>query len=125
MKTYYITGIVGGIALFLIMFIIGSCSSCIDENNRIKGVEDYSENKIALRYYLTDDYNNSQVGFLYISKGKSFSIDYFPKKEGYRFLGWYDNPNLQIARMIADKNGFSKETVNTEIILYPIFEKES
>lgn len=124
MKTYYISGIVGGILLFIITFIIGSCSSCTFENGLIDKSEENAENKVVLRYYLSDDYNNSPVGFKYVEKGSSFVIDAKPTKEGYRFLGWYDNSNLNIARQYADYNGNSVQPLQGDIILYPIFIKE-
>lgn len=124
MKGYYLTGIIGGITLFIIMFIIGCTSSCITENKHIDISGDNAENKIILRYYMSDDYANSQVGFMYVEKGKAFIIDYIPTKEGYRFLGWYDSANLSTARQFADFNGYSLQSIQSDMILYPIFVKE-
>lgn len=121
---WLISAVVGFVLLFVIMFVVGSCSSCVSEKDQINNSLDHAEGKIALRYYLDDDYQNSQVGFMYVEKGKSYTIEYTPVKEGYRFLGWFDNPNQQIARQYADFNGRSILLVQNDIILYPIFVKE-
>ena len=118
------SGIAGFVLLFIIMFVIGSCSSCVSENDQINRSEENAEGKIALRYYLSDDYNNSQVGFMYVEKGKAYTIEYTPVKEGYRFLGWFDNPNQEIARQYADFNGRFILLVQNDMILYPLFVEE-
>ena len=124
MKNYYISGILGGILLFIITFIISSCSSCTYQNGKIDQAEDYAENKIILRYYLSDDYDNAAVGFKYVVKGNTFVIDAKPVKEGYRFMGWYDSPNINIARQYADANGYSLQSIQNDILLYPLFIEE-
>ena len=121
---WLISGVVGFVLLFIIMFIVGSCSSCVSEKDQINRTLENAEGNIALRYYLSDDYQNSQVGFMYVERGKSYTIEYIPVKEGYRFLGWFDSPNQQIARQYADFNGRSILLVQNDMILYPIFIKE-
>ncbi len=123
MKEYYISGIIGGIVLFLISFGIVGCNTCRQENSMIDDAKEYAEELIVVRYYLSEDYLDSRVGFTYATKGEPFTITEKPTSAANtRFLGWYDSPNINTGRLVVDSNGNSIQTLQNDIILYPLFE---
>ncbi len=127
MKAYYLGGGALALLLFIVLFFVGMIGTCATENNQIDNVKDYGKSTVAVRYY-TDmsedgDYNEVSVVYCRIQKNKHFSIN-APKKLGYTFLGFYSNPD-GFGTPYVDSNGVSLQTLNSDILLYPVFEKSN
>ena len=127
MKAYYLGGGALALLLFIVLFFVGMIGTCATENDQIDKVEDYGKSTVAVRYY-TDmseegGYNEASVVYCRIQKNKHFSIS-APEKLGYDFLGYYSNPD-GFGTPYVDKNGVSLQTLNSDILLYPIFEKSN
>lgn len=109
------------LALIILSCSVVTLSSCASEKGEEKDTA--GTDPVAVRYFLSDDYNYSPVVVVQAEPGEDFTIPRIPQKSGHLFIGLYDGKNHTTATAYVDANGANLRTVTEDIVLYPAFIK--
>lgn len=120
-QIYYLTAVAISVLLVCIFSVVGginSCAKCAEFRKDMNRADDV----VVVRFFESEDYEQSPVGSVRIKVGDSFTIPFTPTREGYVFAGWYDGSDDD-STLYADANGYSVVKVYEDILLYPKFTK--
>ena len=125
MGKYYGFGAISAVALFIIMFLVTGIHACSVNNDRKALKEQALNETIVIRYFMTDDYEHSDIKYIQFNENEKIDASELPKKEGYVFSGLYDGPDYITATPYVTSEGFFVKSPTSEILLYPVFTEET
>lgn len=117
MKKYYSIGAIVALIIFIVLFGVCGLSSCNDYRLKKKEVEGC----VALKYYMSDDFENAEVRHQNVKQNCDYRVWHLPQKAGYIFAGLYDGPDLANSKCYVDSEGKGLVYLTQDILLYPIF----
>ena len=100
---YYLTAVAISVLLVCIFSVVGginSCAKCAEFRKDMHRADDV----VVVRFFESEDYEQSPVGSIRIKAGDSFTIPFTPTREGHVFAGWYDGSDDD-STLYADANG--------------------
>lgn len=121
MKRYWVIATIVAIGLAVLIFVGVGIYTGVAVGSSKSQAKKFTQDTVALRYYMSDDYDNAEIVYMRITNKSNYSLTKLPFKAGYEFVGLYDGTDYATATVYVDRTGKGIKPLTGDILLYPIF----